>query len=47
MDQSISTCENDTDVDRKKDVAQRDAFESTRLYTTAVILAGEYCLLNS
>lgn len=47
MDQSTHSRAHDTDVDRKKDAALRDAFESTRLYTTAVILAGEYSLVNS
>lgn len=47
MDQSINRSANDMDVDGRKGVAPRDAFESTGLYTTAVILAGEYSLLNS
>lgn len=41
----INSCVND--MDRRKDVALRGALESTRLYTTAVILAGEYSFLNS
>lgn len=34
----------DIDVDRRKDVAVRDADASTRLYTTSVPLGGERSL---